>query len=146
MNVNETKVNEILIKYKYDELTRGFKEPTKNAAGLHFFKAKPIIDRSKVFKLIKQMPKGALLHTHTAATVSSEWVVKNIFYMPGLLRCTTDKGVSILSFRKLPEKHSCTTQYVKVNDERIRSISYAEYDRALEKLINLYTPKPECKQ
>lgn len=112
---------------------------------MHFFKAKPLIDSSKVFQFLKKMPKGAVLHTHTSATVSSSWVVRNIFYLPGLLRCTNKDGVSILTFRKLPQKHACVTQYVKVSDERKNSISSRDYDRALEKFINLYTPMPECK-
>ncbi|XP_065362192.1 adenosine deaminase 2 [Calliphora vicina] len=143
LNSRESKVDDIFLKYKYDELSRGFRDPDKNAAGMHFFKAKPLIDSSKVFQFLQKMPKGAVLHTHTSATVSSAWVVRNIFYMPGLLRCTNQEGVSILTFRKQPQKHGCTTQYVRISDERKNSISSREYDRALEKFINLYTPMPE---
>ncbi|XP_061386159.1 adenosine deaminase 2-like [Musca vetustissima] len=143
LNSRESKVDEIFLKYKYDELARGFHDSDRNPAAMHFFKAKPLIERSKVFHFLQQMPKGALLHTHTSATVSSKWVVANIFRMPGLLRCVKKDGVSILSFRRMPEKHNCATQYVSVNEERSRSASASEYDRALEKLINLYTPTPE---
>lgn len=144
MNSRESKVDEIFLKYKYDELAKGFRDSDRNPAAMHFFKAKPLIERSKIFHFLQQMPKGALLHTHTSATVSSKWVVQNIFRMPGLLRCVKSDGVSILSFRRMPEKHNCATQYVSVSEERSRSASAAEYDRALEKLINLYTPTPEC--
>lgn len=145
MNSRESKVDEIFQKYKYDELLQGFRDPDQNPAAMHFFKAKPLIERSKVFKFLQHMPKGAVLHTHTSATVSSKWIVENIFRLPGLLRCTTKDGVSILTFRRMPELHKCATQYVVVSEERKRSASVAEYDKALEKLINLYTPNPECK-
>uniref|UniRef100_A0A1I8PP88 Adenosine deaminase n=2 Tax=Stomoxys calcitrans TaxID=35570 RepID=A0A1I8PP88_STOCA len=143
LNNRETKVDEIFLKYKYDELARGFHDSDHNTAALHFFKAKPIIDRSKVFHFLQHMPKGALLHTHTSASVSSKWVVQNIFRMPGLLRCTRKDGISILTFRQMPQKHGCVTQYVSVNEERSHSVSAVEYDQALERLINLYTPTPE---
>uniref|UniRef100_A0A1I8NZC1 Adenosine deaminase n=1 Tax=Stomoxys calcitrans TaxID=35570 RepID=A0A1I8NZC1_STOCA len=143
LNSRETKVDEIFLKHKYDELARGFNDSDQNAAALHFFKAKSLIDRSKVFHFLQQMPKGALLHTHTSAAVTSKWVVQNIFQMPGLLKCTRKDGISILTFRQLPQKHGCVTQYVSVNEERNLSVSAVEYDQALEKLINLYTPTPE---
>lgn len=132
------------MRYKFDELAAGFYDSDVNAAGLHFFKGKPLIDKSNVLKFLKRMPKGANLHMHNSASVSSDWMVRNISYMPGLLRCTNKEGISILSFRRTPREHGCVTQYVLVNEERFRSISPAVYDRSFEKLINLYTPKPDC--
>ncbi|XP_020717826.1 adenosine deaminase 2-like [Ceratitis capitata] len=131
------------MRYKFDELAAGFYDSDVNAAGLHFFKGKPIVDKSNVLKFLKLMPKGANLHMHNSASVSSDWMVRNISYMPGLLRCTNKEGISILSFRRTPREHGCVTQYVLVNEERFRSISPAVYDRSFEKLINLYTPKPD---
>ncbi|XP_005185572.2 adenosine deaminase 2 [Musca domestica] len=143
LNERENQVDEIFLRYKYDELARGFQDADQNVGAMHFFKAKPMIEQSKVFQFLQQMPKGALLHAHTSATVSSKWVVENIFQMPGLLRCVRSDGVSILSFRRMPEKHNCTSDYVLVSDERNRADSAEGYDQSLEGLINLYTPMPE---
>ncbi|XP_037953887.1 adenosine deaminase 2 [Teleopsis dalmanni] len=142
LNDKEIKVNELFMKYKLEELAKGYRNPDVNAAGLHFFKAKPLIEHSKVFQFLRRMPKGATLHMHNSASVSSEWVVRNISYMPGLLRCTNKDGVSVLSFRRSLDL-GCETQSVYVAEERLRSISPMAYDRNLEKLINLYTPVPE---
>ncbi|XP_017486551.1 PREDICTED: adenosine deaminase CECR1-like [Rhagoletis zephyria] len=143
LNDVEDKVNDMFMRYKYDELGAGFYDPDVNAAGLHFFKGKKLVEQSKVLKFLKRMPKGAILHLHNTASVSSEWMVRNISYMPGLLRCTNKEGTSILSFRRTARDHGCATQYVRVSDERARSLSPATYDRSFEKLINLYTPVPE---
>ncbi|EDV90681.1 adenosine deaminase 2 [Drosophila grimshawi] len=139
----ESKVDDLFMQYKLGELAQGFRNADQNAAAMHFFKAKPLIDRSAVFKFLQQMPKGALLHVHNTAAVSSKWVVQNMSYMPGLLRCTTAEGRSRLTFRRAIKEHGCTSQYVYVADERRNSIDPAMYDENFERLINLYTPVPE---
>ncbi|XP_037898624.1 adenosine deaminase 2-like isoform X1 [Glossina fuscipes] len=143
LNSKEIEVDRIFMKYKIEELKEGSHHPSKNAAGMHFFKAKPLIERSKVFRFLQQMPKGALLHLHNTAGVSSEWIVRNLSQLTGLLRCIDQRGINILTFRENPERHKCTTQYVAVNEERQKSRSQADYNRSFENLINLYTKRPE---
>ncbi|KAL7726878.1 hypothetical protein ACLKA6_000894 [Drosophila palustris] len=143
LSTQESKVDDLFMQYKLGELAQGFRNAEQNAAAMHFFKAKPLIDRSAVFRFLQQMPKGALLHAHNTASVSSKWVVQNMSYMPGMLRCTDAQGRSRLTFRRTPKEHGCTSQYVSVAEERRNSIDTALYDENFEKLINLYTPVPE---
>ncbi|XP_017856626.1 PREDICTED: adenosine deaminase CECR1 [Drosophila arizonae] len=143
LSAKESQVDDLFMQYKLGELAQGFRNADQNVAGMHFFKAKPLIDRSSVFKFLQQMPKGAVLHLHNTAAVSSKWVVRNMSYMPGMLRCTNAEGRSRLTFRRAPKLHKCTSQYVYVADERRSSIDPVLYDENLEKLINLYTPVPE---
>ncbi|XP_015037138.2 adenosine deaminase 2 isoform X1 [Drosophila pseudoobscura] len=143
LNTEEAKADDIFMQYKLGELAQGFRNAEQNAAAMHFFKAKQLIDRSGVFRFLQKMPKGAVLHLHNSASVSSKWVVKNMSYMPGMLRCTTDKGRSVLTFRRAPKEHECQSQYVRVSDERRSSIDPLVYDQNFERLINLYTPVPE---
>lgn len=145
LNTEEEKVDDIFMEYKLGELAQGFRNAEQNAAALHFFKAKPLIDRSAIFRFLQKMPKGSVLHVHNTASVSSKWVVDDLSYMPGLLRCTTATGQSILSFRRTPKEHKCQSQYVLVSDERRNSLDRQVYDRNFERLINLYTPVPERK-
>lgn len=141
----EAKVDDIFMEYKLGELSQGFRNSEQNAAALHFFKAKPLIDRSGVFRFLQKMPKGAVLHLHNTASVSSKWVVQNMSYMPGLLRCTTSTGRSVLTFRRTPQEHKCQSQYIRVSEERRNSIDPQIYDQNFERLVNLYTPVPECR-
>ncbi|XP_055903897.1 adenosine deaminase 2 [Eupeodes corollae] len=143
LSKKEEAVNRIFMKYKMAELAVGYEGGDENyAPGMHFFKGKKIIDNSKVFKFLKKMPKGALLHAHNSAQVSSEWVIKNLTYTPGLLTCVNQDGVTVLSFRK-SEKHNCNSRYSTVNLKRRKSEGRKFFDRQLEKSINLYTPVPE---
>lgn len=145
LNPEEAKVDDLFMQYKLGELAQGYRNADQNTAAMHFFKAKPLIDRSAIFKFLQQMPKGAVLHLHNTAAVSSKWVVQNLSYMPGMLRCTDSEGRSRLTFLRAPKMTKCASQYVRVADERRNSIDPALYDENFERLINLYTPVPECK-
>ncbi|XP_030562809.1 adenosine deaminase 2 [Drosophila novamexicana] len=143
LSTQESQVDDLFMQYKLGELAQGFRNAEQNAAAMHFFKAKPLIDRSAIFRFLQQMPKGAVLHMHNTAAVSSRWVLQNMSYMPGMMRCTDAAGRSRLSFRRAVKEHGCTSQYVYVADERRNSIDPALYDENFERLINLYTPVPE---
>ncbi|KAH8295425.1 hypothetical protein KR018_011011, partial [Drosophila ironensis] len=143
LSVKEAKANEIFMQYKREDLEQGVRDEEQNAAALHFFKAKPLIDRSRVFRFLREMPKGAVLHLHNSASVSSSWVVQNISYMQGMLRCTTTSGETLLTFRRTPKEHNCQSEYILVSDERASASNPKDYDQNFERLINLYTPTPE---
>jgi adenosine deaminase CECR1 len=86
----------IFEKYKKEEIAKGYDLPGFYAPALHFFKAKPLIENSKIFKIIKRMPKGAVLHLHNTASVSSDWFVRNITYWPEINVCYTKKGTALI--------------------------------------------------
>ncbi|XP_055849822.1 adenosine deaminase 2 [Episyrphus balteatus] len=144
LSQKEQLVNRIFMKHKLAELSEGFLENDETyAPGMHFFKAKKLIEKSKVFQFLQEMPKGALLHAHNSALVSSEWVIRNLTYMPGLLSCVDNSGVTVFTFRKSPIKHDCNSSYSLVSLRRQKSWNKTEFDKELEKTINLYTPFPE---
>ncbi|KAL5282665.1 CECR1.2 family protein [Megaselia abdita] len=144
LNEKEETVNRILMETKKLELGQGLRNEKKNAAGMHFFKAKHLIDQSKVFEFIKRMPKGATLHAHNTAQVSSEWIIQNVTYNPKLYMCTNSDNVLVFTFRK-HSSHNCRTSYRRVVDERKKSRDIKLFDKKLETNINLYTPTPEVK-
>lgn len=78
LNEKEMKVNEILMKYKHDELNKGIKNPGSFPPAMHFFKAKKLIQQSEVFKMLKKLPKGSVLHVHDSGVLSPDWVIKNV--------------------------------------------------------------------
>ncbi|KAH8276976.1 hypothetical protein KR026_003080, partial [Drosophila bipectinata] len=139
----EADVNRIFMGFKEKELTRGLCHEDQHAAALHFFKAKSMIEKGDVFPFLKMMPKGALLHVHDAAAVSSKWVIKNMTYMPGMLRCRTSANLNIFTFRKMRNKHGCSSSYYKVSEERDYAWYSSTYDEDLEKSINLRVLYPE---
>uniref|UniRef100_D3TQW6 Salivary secreted adenosine n=1 Tax=Glossina morsitans morsitans TaxID=37546 RepID=D3TQW6_GLOMM len=137
LNEKEIKVNNLFKTLKDKELLNGYINPERNVPGIHFFKGKSQMENdSRVFRLLKNMPKGAALNLHTMASVSSEWIAQNISRTPGLLNCTSKDGTIILTFRKKTNM-ACTT----VSEEREKYGS--EYDKLFESLFNLYSPTPE---
>ncbi|XP_037953886.1 adenosine deaminase 2-like [Teleopsis dalmanni] len=143
LSEKEQQVNDIFMRLKLLELSENFERPDHNTPGMHFFKAKPLIDRSKVFQFIREMPKGAILHVHNTASVSSNWVIKNLSYMGGMKKCVNTNGITILTFRENMGKHKCRTRYENLDVERQRMNSSVRYDKVLEQKINLHTESPE---
>lgn len=52
--------------------------------GMMFTHAKGRMEKTKLWKIIKRMPKGALLHCHYEAMVDTDWLVDQVLETPGL--------------------------------------------------------------
>ena len=55
---SERQVNDILMTMKAKELDVARENITNFPPAVHFFHAKPLIEKSEVFKMIRNMPKG----------------------------------------------------------------------------------------
>lgn len=97
MTPKEKAADEILMGMKRKAIKRGIEEPISYAPSLHFFHAKPLIENDPIFQVLKRLPKGGNLHIHNSASVSSEWVIKNLTYRDDVSICTTKDGLRILT-------------------------------------------------
>ena len=61
----ELRVNDILMKLKAKELDVARTNTTNFPPAVHFFRAKPLIDKSEVFNMIRNMPKGKHIQQYT---------------------------------------------------------------------------------
>jgi len=52
--------------------------------GMMFNLAKDTMEKTKLWKIVKKMPKGALLHTHMDALVDLDWLIDALFTTPGM--------------------------------------------------------------
>lgn len=138
LNQKEQAVNDIILTIKDDELDLGFNDSSKFLASHHFFHVKQRIELSRVFSVLQMMPKGALLHGHNTAMVSSDWVIRNVTYRPGVIMYTTEENVVKFSFRKPAKYH-----WNYVADLRKAAPNVSAFDKQLESYLNLYTPQPE---
>lgn len=134
----EQAVNDILLTIKDTELDLGFNDSSQYLASHHFFRVKKRIEQSQVFSIIKMLPKGSMLHGHNTALVSSDWIIRNVTYRPGVIMYTTENNVVKFTFRK-PANYN----WNYVADLRRASPSIPAFDKQLESYINLYTPQPE---
>ncbi|KAG5889959.1 hypothetical protein JTB14_018854 [Gonioctena quinquepunctata] len=99
LNEKEKKVNEMLMNYKYKEYDAGFADPDTFLAAKHIFEARKGIEQSKVFNVIKKLPKGGSLHSHDLALVSQEFVY-NLTYRNDLYGCVVDGKLRLHFFDK----------------------------------------------
>ncbi|KAL9893184.1 adenosine deaminase 2-like [Glossina fuscipes fuscipes] len=127
---DEEKADQIFLKLKQTELRNGFKIPEKNLPGMHYYKAKPLLEESKIYQLIRKMPKGALLSVHTPGAISSKWILNNVLNKENLRQCKNEHDVQLLTFRKQFE--GCKSELMQVAK-----------GEAKEEWFNLYTPTPE---
>lgn len=58
LDVGEKRVNETLMKMKFQEIYKARQANDSIPPAQHFFTAKAAIDRSSVFRFIRKMPKG----------------------------------------------------------------------------------------
>ncbi|KAI4803404.1 hypothetical protein KUCAC02_006953 [Chaenocephalus aceratus] len=101
---------------------------------VHFFKAKPLIQKSPIFKLLQDMPKGAALHIHTSSLVGVEWLVKNITYRPHCYICFTwDNSVRFLFSNRQPLLETL----------RARIGNTEGFDNSLMQHLTLFTEDPD---
>lgn len=107
---------------------------------MHFFKAKPLIRQSEVFRIIQKMPKGAFLHGHNNGIVSSKWIIQNLTHQFNLNKCKNQNNITLFTFRN---NTKCVTSLTNICVERLNAKDKRQYDRQLEKLINMYTMHPE---
>jgi len=65
----ELQVNDKLMKLKAKELDIAYRNVTDFPPAVHFFRAKALIDKSEVFKMVRNIPKGklTLLYMHIAS-------------------------------------------------------------------------------
>ena len=52
--------------------------------GMMFFLAKERMRESKLWRIVKKMPKGALLHCHLGAMGEPDWMIEQAFATPGM--------------------------------------------------------------
>ncbi|XP_055908332.1 adenosine deaminase 2 isoform X2 [Eupeodes corollae] len=140
LSPKEEKANSILMNAKRQEIAEGLKKPDMYPPGMHFFHAKPLIRQSEVFRIIQKMPKGAFLHGHNKGIVSSKWVIKNLTSQYNVYTCRDERGVMLFTFRNTSR---CSSELKNVCVERLNTDDRRQYDRQLEKHVNMYTMHPE---
>ena len=139
---DEEKVNSIIMDAKNAELQEGFKTPHNFAPSRHFFDVLGKVNSSTLFKLIRKMPKGAILHAHDTALCSTDYIVSQT-YRDNLWQCgeLTDDSRPGYKFSKLPPVpvNGCT--WTLVEDERLKSGAEV-YDKRMRRLLTLYNDDP----
>lgn len=71
----EQLANDIVMKFKQEDLSNGHQNPRNFAPSQYFYDVIDQIRESKLFKIIRIMPKGGILHTHDTAVASLDYLI-----------------------------------------------------------------------
>ncbi|XP_072506251.1 adenosine deaminase 2 isoform X4 [Notamacropus eugenii] len=141
----EELANKKLMALKNAEITQAMKK-SQFPPSMHFFRAKKLIEESKVFHVLKKMPKGAALHLHDFGILSVDWLVRNVTYRPHCHLCFTPCGN--LKFRfadpapPTPKSEDCS-EWILLAKYRSQLQNVTEFDNSLLKNFTLVLENPE---
>ncbi|XP_028814233.1 adenosine deaminase 2-A isoform X2 [Denticeps clupeoides] len=111
---------------------------------MHFFQAKPLIERSAVYSFIQRMPKGAALHVHDFAMVDTAWLVKNVTYRPHCYVCfTDDQSVRFLFSLQVPKSIPHCSAWTLLQTLRAKMVNCTDLDDSFIRNLTLFTDHPE---
>ncbi|XP_077984761.1 adenosine deaminase 2-like [Glandiceps talaboti] len=138
----EWAVNDVLMQLKHEEIAEG-ERTSVFPPGMHFFHAKPYIDQSGVFEIIKLMPKGAVLHVHDNAIASLDWLVKNATYRHNCYMCIPGyrKAILFRFFADQPTDNS-TCVWKLVETERNEYGDVEAFDKMLYDSMSMVVEDP----
>ncbi|XP_072396173.1 adenosine deaminase 2-like [Diabrotica undecimpunctata] len=133
----EQRVNDVLMRYKLSEYDAGLKDLDTFLAAQHYFKVKDKIQYSKVFDIIKRIPKGASLHSHDEALVSEDYLF-SLTYRDNLYGCIDGDDFKLNFFQKNNISDSCNWKLL--GDMRK---SDAKFDHFLKSKLTIITDDPD---
>ena len=77
------------------------------------------IESSRVFQIIRRLPKGGILHVHDFGMTSVDWVIQNVTYRDNLYMCI-DNSTDSLKFGwfSTPPELDAKCLWMNVKDTR----------------------------
>lgn len=141
LSPQEERVNQIIMNLKRKELDFGFANPGNFSGAVHIFNSLDRISKSKLFNVLKKMPKGGVLHAHDTALLSTkniiEFTYRENLWILGDIENTENLPQFLFSLQKPSAVNGL--EWVSVTDIRL-ALSSEVFDQKLQTLLNLYTP------
>uniref|UniRef100_A0A2H1W0Y1 Adenosine deaminase n=1 Tax=Spodoptera frugiperda TaxID=7108 RepID=A0A2H1W0Y1_SPOFR len=137
LNENETIANNVLMKWKEKELSNSNAQRINFAK--HYFSYKKDIEKSKVYKIIRKMSKGGLLHVHSTLLLHEDVLIQ-FTYEDYLYACFANNDLSFYYATKTPDQ-PCATKWELVSDLRNNASSPEAFDTQLKQYLTIYNDK-----
>lgn len=140
LTAKEEEVNQCIMNHKFTELDNAFDDPCYYNFSHHFFEYQPKIKFSKVYEIIKAMPKGALLHIHDMSILGPDYLME-ITYKPNLYICCTDWQLKFASsIESLP---SCGCKWELVETYRSKAKNVTQFNQDLRRKFTMVVDNPD---
>ncbi|XP_073948655.1 adenosine deaminase 2-like [Choristoneura fumiferana] len=128
------------MQHKLKETNFAFDNPEYFNFTYHFFKYKADIYTSKVYKIIKDLPKGAALHLHDVGILGPDYLM-NITYMSYLYVCFVNDTVQLMFSDHFPN-NACSGHWQLMSEARRLSRNVTIFDAELRKHFTLVVNDP----
>ncbi|CAH1105471.1 unnamed protein product [Psylliodes chrysocephalus] len=133
----ESVVNDYLMKYKNEEMDKGFGRPDRFLPANHFFTSRAKIEKSKVFQFLRAMPKGASLHSHDLGMVSADYLY-SLTFKENLYALVKDEELFLQFFKK--KKVPKDQEWILVSELREND---PEFEDFLKSKLTLICENPD---
>ncbi|KAL6263330.1 hypothetical protein P5V15_006127 [Pogonomyrmex californicus] len=100
LNPIEARANQVLMTAKSREIHDGFITGNTFLPSHNFMEVIPQIEKSEVFKILRDMPKGAVLHAHESAIASLDYRLHNLTYREHLYVCDVNNTLRLKFFNQ----------------------------------------------
>lgn len=133
----EEQANKVIMHWKRMEVDESFNNIRYYNFSKHYFAYKNDIWKSKVYQIIRKMPKGGALHIHNSMMLDPDTVMS--FTYEDYLYACPDKGYMTFHFsQKVPEK-PCASKWSLMSELRAQTENVTIFDERLRKQFTLYT-------
>ncbi|KAG8034387.1 hypothetical protein G9C98_007463 [Cotesia typhae] len=139
LNLKERLVNDLLLTLKRKEVDDGFRDEAKFLPSKNFIEVRNDIKESRLFNIIKMIPKGAVLHAHDTAIVSEEWLFNNVTFRDNLYICDEAENLQLKFFHSPTD--DCNWQLLK--ELRKNETFAAEINSRIRKEFSMMTDNPD---
>lgn len=140
LNENEQLANKLIMRLKHKIIDDGFAKPQFFNFSKHFFTYKEEVKGTELYQILKEMPKGALLHAHDTAVLKPEYLLK-ITYWDNLYVCFFQENIKFIFSKDLP-KTKCESKWQLMKDARDSSKNIEKFDSNLKKHFTIVIDNP----
>lgn len=130
LSEEEIEANEILMQWKRREIDASFRDPGRFNFSKHYFTYRDDIKRSRVYQIIRRMPKGAVLHVHSSLMLSAGALL-NLTYEKQLYACYTGEDLELQFSNETPQR-PCDVRWELLSDLRNSTDNVTEFDTSLK--------------
>lgn len=110
-------------------------------AGYNFLTSRAAMEATASFQIIRNMPKGGVLHIHDESLTTIDWLIQNVTYRDHCYMCVDKKyNVKFHFYSSAPASANC--EWKLVQTFRAQSGDPEAFDRLLKSNLSLVTPDP----